>query len=308
MTFTNPSIQLLAKMLQYSRPDQSTVEAAWVRSFVAPMAPSSDDFGNYYVAIGPNPRALFSCHTDTVSAYVGSNKLKRVGSKLVLAKPRAGRCLGADDGVGVWLMREMIAAGRPGLYVFHRAEERGGLGSGFIADHNRELLDGVDFAIALDRRGYSDVITHQVGGRTASDAFARQLASKLGRGYAPSDKGVFTDTANYASIVAECTNVSVGYENEHGPRESLDLDHAQRLRDVLVEADFSDLEAHRRPGDYDLPPAELYDFPFEHADRYRTFDESFADLVREFPEAAVSALRGEGWTAADFENFVLRTE
>ena len=41
-------------------------------------------------------------------------------------------CLGGDDGTGVWLMTKLIEAGVPGRYIFHRAEEVGGRGSGWI--------------------------------------------------------------------------------------------------------------------------------------------------------------------------------
>jgi hypothetical protein len=47
-----------------------------------------------------------------MDAKGGRKKLALVGRVLSLAKAnkKAGNCLGADDGAGVWLMREMIAA------------------------------------------------------------------------------------------------------------------------------------------------------------------------------------------------------
>src|SRR3546814_16306749 len=79
--------------------------------------------------------------------------------------------LGADDGAGLWIMLGMIAAACPGLYLFHRGEEQGCLGSRWIERHTPELLANIDAAIAFDRAGLGDVITHQSYGRTCSAAF-----------------------------------------------------------------------------------------------------------------------------------------
>src|SRR5271165_4530176 len=133
-------------------------------------------------------------------------------------------------------MLEMIAAGVEGTYVFHRAEERGGLGSYHVSIYEPELLEGIEVAIAFDRKGTSSVITHQLGERCCSERFARGLAAQLAPlPYQADATGVFTDTANYMYQVSECTNISVGYYNEHGPRETLDLVHLKALRDVMCE-------------------------------------------------------------------------
>ena len=46
-------------------------------------------------------------------------------------------------------MREMILAGIPGLYVFHRNEESGGAGSDWIARETPWELHGIKAAIAF---------------------------------------------------------------------------------------------------------------------------------------------------------------
>jgi hypothetical protein len=63
---------------------------------------------------------------------IGFDKSYRVG---LAASEKMSSCLGADDAAGVWLLCEMIRAGIPGLYVFHRNEERGGRGAEFFAKH-----------------------------------------------------------------------------------------------------------------------------------------------------------------------------
>jgi hypothetical protein len=88
-------------------------------------------------------------------------------------------------------------------------------------------------AIAFDRRGTSDVITSQFGGRCCSDAVAVSIADQLtaaepGLQYRPAS-GTYTDTAEYVDTIAECTNLSVGYEHEHTRNEMLSWRHIKRL-------------------------------------------------------------------------------
>ena len=129
-------------------------------------------------------------------------------------------CLGANCGTGVWIMLQMIKAKVPGLYIFHRAEEIGGLGSGWIIDNPQASTD-TDYehwveqytqCIAFDRYGTKYIITHQGMERTCSDAYADALGELLGMGHKPDDGGSFTDSKNYCRLVPECTNLSVGYK------------------------------------------------------------------------------------------------
>lgn len=251
----------LLEMLTYKRPAGSIMEEIFIEKFLRPFDPHQDGFGNIWVQVGDNPNIMWSSHTDTVHHKGGMQKLK-IQDNMVTVKwtPKKGspyhtNCLGADDTAGVWLMMEMIRADVPGVYIFHREEECGGRGSNFIAKETPKKLEGIEFAIALDRKGTTSVITHQ-GSRTCSDKFAASLAMALNlapgdHAFKLDDSGVFTDTANYTDVIGECTNLSVGYYNQHGPRESLDLDFVLRLRDALIAADFSKLEAHRKPGEWD---------------------------------------------------------
>src|SRR3546814_3924895 len=100
----------------------------------------------------------------------------------------------------------MIAAAFPVLYLFHRGEEQGCLGSRWIERHTPELLADIDAAIAFDRAGLGDVITHQSYGRTCSDAFATNLASALNRQnsgfrYAPDDTRSEEHTSELQSLM-----------------------------------------------------------------------------------------------------------
>ena len=233
----------LFTMLETRRPVGGRTETKFVCRWVLTLPGAFEDSAyNVHVIVprkdGTASNVIWSCHTDTVHRTEGTQALF-VTSRLIrldFPKDNPSNCLGADDTVGVWLCREMILAGVPGHYVFHYGEESGGIGSSAIVEDEPELFTDACYAIAFDRRGYRDIITHQSGGRCCSDAFARSLARELRpvARYRPSDRGIYTDTAEYTGIVAECTNVSVGYSAEHTCMESVDYWHALALCRVLT--------------------------------------------------------------------------
>lgn len=232
----------LLTMLTYRRPSGGATEAAFIRRFVLPLGAERDEYGNHWLQIGKAP-ILWSCHTDTVHTKEGAQRVLYGAGVASVAK---SECLGADCGTGVWLMSEMIRAGVAGTYVFHADEEIGGIGSDYIAHEAVYRLKGIDFAIAFDRKGTNEIITHQTNKRCASDLFATSLAECLQPlAYRASDGGTFTDTANYANLIPECTNISVGYYKQHTTGEHQDVDHALRLRDALCSADWSRLVVAR---------------------------------------------------------------
>ncbi|MFN9030144.1 MAG: M28 family peptidase [Betaproteobacteria bacterium] len=202
---------------------------------------------------GKDSTTLFSCHTDTVHGDDGKQQIvydSNFGHIFLDTGKDAPKsnCLGADDGIGVWIMLEMIKAKVPGTYVFHRGEERGGLGSQEMAAKDKLFLQKFDAAVAFDRPCTDEVITHQRGQRCASDKYAAALAERLnvfGLEYKPSDRGVFTDTANYRKLIHECINLGVGYENQHGTQEFQDYAHAVALRDACIKVDWESLPIDR---------------------------------------------------------------
>jgi len=156
--------------------------------------------------------------------------------------------LGADDASGVYILRKLIEAKIPGLYLFHTGEEVGGVGSNYIACKTPDLLKNIKFAVAFDRKGYRSIITHQIGGVCASEEFAWSLAYMLGLNMVPDPTGTFTDTANYTYIVPECTNLSVGYDFAHSNKEIQDPWFLAKLVEALVDNwDESKLDCCRKP-------------------------------------------------------------
>ncbi len=244
----------LVTMHTYRRPAGSKTERKFTHRYLASLGCRRDAFGNWSRIIGSNPRHVWSSHTDTVHRSGGRQRLHLDAHGILSA--HSGDCLGADDTAGVWLMCELIRRNVPGRYWFHYGEEKGCIGSHALVQSGPDWLVDIDAVIALDRRGDTDVITHQCGARTASDAFAHALASQLNVGspvfdYLPDDGGLYTDSESYADAVAECTNLSIGYSGAHSKTEALNTNHALALLDRLSELDVSALPIVRTAGEVD---------------------------------------------------------
>lgn len=287
----------ILSMFRYKRPSGSATELTFIEAFLVPLGFAQDAYGNLHCTVGNAPEILFSSHVDTVHSTEGLQNLDyRDGILQLTRRERAGRsnCLGADDTAGIWLMVEMVKAKVPGHYIIHHAEEKGCVGSADLANNNEEFLRRFKIAIAFDRAGKGDVITHQMGRRCASDAFARSLAKQLGAGYRPDDTGSYTDTNEYAHLIPECTNISVGYRHQHSSRETQDVPFLIALRDTLIGLDWSALEVERDPNE-----VEDYDDFYGHvygSNRYGRGDGDLAELCSEYPEIVADILESYGIT------------
>jgi len=246
----NP-VATLATMLQTMRPAKTDAVDRFVDQWLVPLGAQLDHAGNAILRVGEGSRVLWSSHTDTVHRAAGRQRISVNGDFFKVAYGDAASCLGADCTTGAWVMREMAMAGVAGLYVWHADEEIGGHGSAWLAKNHAGLLDGVDYAIAFDRKGTDSIITHQWGGRCCSDTFARSLASQLPNAYRTDDTGTFTDTANYTDAIAECTNISVGYYAQHTASETQSISHALALRDAMLRFDETKLIKSRKAGEID---------------------------------------------------------
>lgn len=250
MKALHPRLRELIDMHEYARPAGSKTEEAFIAQYIDTLPNMQrDDYGNRYVTIGKaKPAIAWSSHTDTVHYEEGKQALEiDKDGVLALDYYSEANCLGADCTAGVWLMRRLIMAGKPGLYIFHRDEESGGLGSRWIVKNTPELVDGIEAMIALDRRGYDSVITEQSTGVTASTAFAQSMADQLGGEYVPDDGGIFTDSAFYSGLIPECTNLSIGYHSQHSRHETLDFTFTDTLLVKLLGLRTADLVISRDP-------------------------------------------------------------
>lgn len=244
----------LLQMLTYKRPHKSESEHDFIRRFILPYRPTADGFNNLIIVTNPKAKTLFSCHTDTVHRSGGIQQILYDEHTDHILK-NDGEPLGADDGLGCWLMLEMIDAKVPGTYIFHRAEECGGQGSGWVKQHKKDWLKQFDRAIAFDRKDVCSVITFQRSRRCCSDAFADALCAALDADgtmqHEKDDGGVFTDTANYDTLIPECTNISAGYYDEHTQHEMQNVEYALALRAAAIKLDWEALPTRRDPAVYE---------------------------------------------------------
>ena len=316
----DPSVHELLDMMEFCRPAGGRDEEDIIARYIEPFDPTVDDYGNNIVVVPATmddyPLILWSCHTDSVHRQGGRQSVVFTDG---IAWTSTGSCLGADDAVGVWLAIQMIRAKVPGTYIFHREEESGGGGSSWLAKNARAFLGAHACAIALDRAGYRDVITHQGGQRCCSEAFAKSLAMAIGGGFKPCDGGVFTDTANYVDDIGECTNLSVGYFKQHGPMEHTNIGFAVSLRDALIKADWTRLVIERKPGEEDPD----WHWGSQYDDKWGTYtprtpyrapaygdepthDDKVADMeafIDRYPYVVAEYLVAHGVTIEDLDNF-----
>ena len=230
------------EMLQYTRPHKGKSEQEYLERFIVPNIDWEDKSGNMIKIIGDkNPRIMFSSHTDTVHKHDGKQQLftDDCGTRVF----SDSTCLGADDTVGNYLMLTMIEEKIPGLYIFHRGEERGGIGSTWIASETPNLLEHIEIAIALDRKGTDDVVQYQNGSRCCSEQFASELADLM-EITGGDNWGSFTDTAMYTDLVKECTNISVAYWNQHSKNEVCNTHQIGIIEERLLKADWDSLKAY----------------------------------------------------------------
>jgi len=237
--------------------EEMTSAEAWRRSNVWRDPAKIGTAGYYQIH---NNGYTFSDYPDVVFQMDAVRKIGCVPYTNVQKHTRRGECLGGDDGTGMWIMLTMMRAGVPGVYIFHYGEEAGCIGSKVIAKMMaiekllpeaeqsaimRRLL-GLQGAVAFDRKGTTEVITHQRGDRCCSDAFAKWLAGAINDNFhegakytlAPSANGVYTDTASYTRLIPECTNIAVGYIGQHGENEVQDIRFLYYLVTSLTAPDF----------------------------------------------------------------------
>lgn len=263
----SPEEQRIGAMLTYRRPHDSMGEAEFIKRYILPFNPEAisekgGDTHAYVVRIyDPKKTKLttaFCAHTDSVHNRQNQEPRQPVGFDIAVREfyvsdPAQRDCLGADDAAGCYVLLRLMEANVPGLYVFFRGEERGGIGSSYITDHRQDLFAGIERAIQFDRRGTGSVITEMMCGRTCSDEFAEAIGKALDMGHEIDPTGSFTDTANLSEIVPECTNISVGYEHEHSSNETLNAAYLLALVDrcITVFSDSElDLPTKRMPADY----------------------------------------------------------
>ena len=220
-----------------------------------PSGYQEDGLGNYYLVIGDKPTTMFTCHLDTADKT--QKKVNHVFNGNMIGTDGTS-ILGADDKAGMTVISYMISKGVPGLYYFFIGEEVGCIGSGRLSREwkNTEFSKHITKCVSFDRRGTSSIITYQMFGRCCSETFAVELAKRMNvtnnsMNMRPDSTGILTDSAKFMDLIPECTNISVGYYDEHTTRERQDIEFLKRLCKTVCEIDWETLPIERDQNNYD---------------------------------------------------------
>jgi putative aminopeptidase FrvX len=223
-----------------------------------------DEFGNLYIKIGESD-VMFTSHLDTATSALTTIVHVEEGN---IIKTDNKSILGADDKAGVTIMLYMIENKIPGLYYFFLGEEVGCIGSKKVAEKQKtEKIPGINKVISFDRRGKTSVITYQSGQRCCSDKFGQALADELNKldttfSYKNDPTGLLTDSIQFIKIYPECTNISVGYQNEHTFSEQQDIEHLEKLAKACLSVNWNDLPVERDPSKTEYSWSNYYDYDY----------------------------------------------
>lgn len=241
-----------------------------------------DEFGNYFLKIGYSD-VMFTSHIDTSSI-----KLTKITHDISddIIKTDGKSILGADDKAGVTIMLYMIENKIPGLYYFFIGEETGCIGSKKVSDKFKdEKRSDINKVISFDRRGVDSIITFQSGRRCCSDKFGESLLLELNNiestfNYKVDPTGSITDSAKFTDLYPECTNISVGYQNEHTYFESQDINHLEKLAKACLLVKWNDLPVERNPTKIEY---RSYDYDdYSRYSSYRNYSGYYDDDYNEY--------------------------
>lgn len=209
-----------------------------------------DKVGNFWVKIGDSD-TMFTSHLDTASNTMDHITLYTYESnnKEIIHTDKKS-ILGADDRAGVSLMLKMMHNKIPGLYYFFVGEEMGNIGSKFVREnfHQLENMAQVNKCISFDRKANNSIITHQSGDVSCSDEFASSLINEFkmsGIEMSKDPTGIWTDSAIFMDVIPECTNISVGYMNEHTFDEYQDITFLKDLSESALKIRWNSLPSLR---------------------------------------------------------------
>ncbi len=246
-----------------------------------------DAHGNVTVNLGGH--TSFTSHTDTVDNKLGHNHLD-IDEEGGMVTVKNGGVLGADDGAGMYVMIRMILAAKPGYYVFFATEEQGRVGSS-----KYDMPAHIKKCVSFDRKGYDNLITHQMGEPGCSDAFANAFIASFDLPYVKDPTGSYTDSYTYFTSVPECVNLSVGYFDQHTKFEALDFLFLEELVDACITLDWEALPVERDPHAI----AKWYDMDYPHT----ASSSKLEDFVYDNPEIVVQYLEEMGITVEDLMRY-----
>jgi hypothetical protein len=165
-----------------------------------------------------NVPVMLCCHLDTV----GNVHVKNIVSENGTLRNAENQLLGADDRCGVYGLIELsIALGKKGIkpyLAFFTDEEIGLIGADNFIKKNPYNLYDIKFCIELDRRGKDDCVFYEAD---YCEEFIQYVESK---GFKYNSGSCSDISCIIETWKIPCVNLSIGYYNEHTPREYLVID------------------------------------------------------------------------------------
>jgi len=218
------------------------------------------------VIVNPSAKVLLSSHLDLVSDVPPKEVIEQGGILVGLDKRGRRTILGGDDRAGVWIMSQLMGQGLDYAYAFFEDEEKGCVGS-------QMAIKNFDFSryncfVGLDRRGSKDIATYGYDNKGLIRIFEK-------RGYKQAI-GSVTDVAKLSAATGiACVNLSVGFNNEHSPREYIDMKATIRTLEVLSDGELlNELKKNR---------FEVEDYKYKDSYYYEDFYD-FYDFIEEIEE------------------------
>lgn len=216
-----------------------------------PKEMKKDEHGNYYIKIGES-KTMFCGHLDTY-CYEYKKVWHVINDNIISTDGTT--TLGGDDKAGITVMIKMIESNIPGLYYFFRGEEgvtspTGTWGSKQALKSYTELFKTYDRCIAFDRKGNDSIITKQMYSDCCSTEFTNKLLEefeKSGLFYRNDTTGMWCDSGVFMDLIPECTNISIGYKDEHTFNETQDIEHLENLVNACINTDWENLPVKRDP-------------------------------------------------------------
>jgi len=259
-----------------------------------PSEVEQDEYGNYYLEIGDDYTTMFTSHLDTASVASKHGKKQKINHRFFeddMVGTDGKTLLGADCKAGVTIMLNMINSGIKGLYYFFLGEEVGCQGSRWLANQmelgNMFKDNNISKVVSFDRRSTSSIITYQYNGRCASDKFADSLISEFGKQgmtFEKDDGGICTDSIQFQDFIPECTNISVGYYDEHTTRETQDLAFLEEISEAVLGVDWESLEVDRDPSVVDWGhwgwESSQFGYEREEEDTRKTFHRDYMTHIQ----------------------------
>jgi len=167
------------------------------------------------------PVPCLCAHTDTV--HLHCPKTIKVNKKKLSAKEG----LGADDRNGCWLMHQMMLK-RPDDFIFAVFDLEEHSCTGSQSFDPTSIYEKVSVFIGLDRKGKSELALYGYENHELLE-----ILTSI-EGYHP-DYGTMTDVAVLSENTGICCfNISVGYYNQHTPKEYTNIKHLKKAERLLL--------------------------------------------------------------------------